>query len=87
MIFGYSKQIVDERYGLHELREVSFQFAPSELRRVAAFLKSAADAIEQNTLRSSHIHIDSSDDRWNADCPDCDVIVLHPSPDPPRVVE
>lgn len=87
MIYGYSKRIADEKHGLHEMREVSFEFAPSDLRRVAAFLNSAADALEQDSLRSSHVHIDSWDRGWNADFPNCDVIVLHPPPPPPRVVE
>ena len=78
MLFGYPDKIVDKQYGLYQLREVSFQFAPSVLRRVAAFLDSAADAIEKNTFRSSHIHIDSLDDCWSTDCPNCDLIVLHP---------
>ena len=87
MIYGYAKQTVDERYGLVELRELSLQFTASDLRRVAAFLHSAADAMDENTLGSSHVHIENFDGCWSADFPDCGIVVLDPSPKPPRTVD
>lgn len=87
MIYGYSEKIVDEEYGLLQLREISFEFAPRELKRIAAFLNSAAEAIEKDTLRSSHIHIGSSAQHWSADCPNCEIIVLHPRPETPAIAD
>jgi hypothetical protein len=34
-IYGYKKAVVDEEYGLLELREISLEFSPEGLRRVA----------------------------------------------------
>ena len=49
-IYGYKKSVVDQRYGLLELREVSFEFNPKDLRRIACFLEHFADELEQRNV-------------------------------------
>jgi hypothetical protein len=83
--YGYSTAVVNE-YGLHELSEVSFALSAQDLRRVAAFLTTCADEIESGSWRSSHRHLTTFDRRWEIDHPNSDVIILHPSPEPPNVV-
>lgn len=77
-VYGYSKRVVNE-YGLHEMSEVTFNVSAEELRRVAAFLIDCADMIDSRQWRTDHMHIDRP---WD----ECDVIVCHPNPDPPKRV-
>jgi len=84
-IFGYSKCEFDENR-LGEMREISFDFSPSDLRRIAHFLSECARGLESGELRSDHYHIDCFDRRWGRDHPNSDIIVLNSSaPEPPRV--
>jgi hypothetical protein len=78
-----SKRIADKEFGLHEMREISFEVPLSELRRIVAFLVDCADRAEASEWRSNHRHIEEFASTW----PDCDVIVIHPSPDPPSFVD
>ena len=57
MIYGYSEKIVNEEYGLLQMREVSFAMSPGQLRLVATFLLRAAEQIEAGQT-FLHRHID-----------------------------
>jgi hypothetical protein len=54
---GYSRRVVDPRYGLLELSEVSFAVPPADLRRVAAFLVACADRIDAGDWPHDHAHL------------------------------
>ena len=85
-IFGYKRAVVDEEFGLLDLREISFDLPPEDLRRVARFLDYFAGEIESGAWRGSHVHIGSFDPSWRAGQSGADVIVLNPDPEPPVVV-
>jgi hypothetical protein len=80
-IYGYLESVVDPDHGLLELREVSFSFSPSDLRRIADFLRDCADRMEAEEWKTDHAHIDSFDPRWKRQHPVTDVVVLRPTPD------
>ena len=69
--------MIDPEYGLLELREVSFDLNPADLRRLADFLRHYADRAESGDWRSGHAHIDELDHQWRRDHPDLDIVVLH----------
>ena len=52
-IYGYASKVVDEEYGLLELREISLEFSPEGLRRVARF--SIITLIESNPGRGAAV--------------------------------
>ena len=83
--FSYSKGIVN-KYGLHELSEVTFALSSHVLRRIAAFLNSCADDIKAGVWRTDHRHLIDCDPQWDKDHPRSDVIVIHASAGPPKVV-
>jgi hypothetical protein len=83
-VYGYQRAVVDARYDLLELREVSFQFGPADLRRIAAFLSHYANEMERGTWPSSHAHIATFDPAWSRDRSAPDLVVINPSPTPPR---
>jgi hypothetical protein len=85
-IYGYASKVVDEEYGLLELREISLEFSPEGLRSVARFLDHYADRLESGKWRGGHIHLIEFDPDWRADHPGADVIIINPDPDPPLVV-
>lgn len=85
MVWGYSKRTVDAESGLLEMSEVSFDFSPADLRHIAEFLASAADRIESG-LRTDHLHIDEVISGWDPDLAGSDIIVINPSPEPPKLV-
>jgi hypothetical protein len=85
-LYGHKKAVVDERSGPFELREISLEFEPEDLRRVARFLHHYADRIESGEWRGNHAHIEYYDPTWPGDHPEADVIILNPDPDPPAVV-
>jgi len=84
-IFGYAKREVGD-HGLLEMSEVTFDVSPDDLRRVARFLLDFADQVESGAWRSGHRHLAEFDPDWKRDHPRSDVIVIHPSPDPPAKV-
>ncbi len=84
-IYGYSNRQVND-YGLQELSEVSLELPPADLRAVARFLNHCAELIESGQWRTSHRHLTTHEPDWNKRHRNSDVIVLHPSPDPPKVV-
>jgi hypothetical protein len=101
-VVGYSKVMVPhywpppaalfecpphKEFGLLELREISFDLPPEDLRRVARFLEHYAGEIESRAWRGGHVHIGSFDPSWRADQSGADVIVLNPNPEPPAVVQ
>jgi hypothetical protein len=85
MIYGYTSKLVNDQYGLYQMREINLQFPPGELRRIASFLNAVAEAIENNTMRSDHWHMATFDRTWTSDVPNTDIIVSHPTPAPPLV--
>ena len=83
-IFGRSKREFDG--GLLELAEATFEVSAADLRRVAQFLNECADGIESGDWRTSHRHLTEADRTWGQNHPSSDIIVLHTSPNPPKVV-
>ena len=75
MIFGYSEKIVNEEYGLLQMREVSFAMKPDQLRLVATFLLRAAEQLESGPT-FLHRHIDELVPEWRATNPQTDLIVV-----------
>jgi hypothetical protein len=76
-VYGYQRAVIDPDHSLLELREVSFDLSPADLRRVAAFLQHYADRIESGAWRSDHIHLESFDRAWSRDHPDLQIVVLN----------
>ncbi len=76
-IYGYQRAVVDQEYGLLEMREVSFDLGAADLRRVAAFLRHCADRLDAGEWRSDHAHLDNFDPEWVRDHPELNVVVLH----------
>lgn len=74
-VYGYQRAVVDSRFGLLELREVSFAFDPAGLRRVAAFLLHYAERMESGDWKSDHVHLESFDRDWKRDHPETDLII------------
>ena len=75
-IYGYK---VDEQSNDAQplrLSEVTFQFSPADLRRIAAFLSACADEIESGILVDGHRHLRDVDRQWPEAHPDSDVIVV-----------
>jgi hypothetical protein len=85
-IYGYKRAVVDKEFDLLDLREISFDLRPDDLRRVARFLEHYAAEIDPGGWRSSHVHLTSFDPSWKAGHPDADVIILNPDPESPAVV-
>lgn len=61
-----------------ELREVTFDGRPEMLRAVAGFLFAMASEIECGNLRTSHVHLSSTNLEWFKAFPDRDIIVALP---------
>jgi hypothetical protein len=85
-IYVYKRAVVDKEFELLDLREISFDLRPDDLRRVARFLEHYAAEIEAGGWRSSHVHLTSFDRSYKAGQTDADVIILNPEPEPPAVV-
>ena len=75
MIYGYVEQIVDKRWRLAQMREVSVSTTAESLRALAAFLRNAADALEAEP-RTILWHLHAPDELREA--LGCDFIVLVP---------
>ena len=63
MIYGYSEQVVDEEYGLLQMREITFSMTPEQLRLVAKFLERIAHDIESG-VPFLHRHIEEIIPSW-----------------------
>jgi hypothetical protein len=85
-IYGYKRAIVNKEFDLLDMREITFDRRPDDLRRVARFLEHYAAEIQSGGWRRSHISLTSFDRSWNATHADVDVIILNPDPEPPAVV-
>jgi hypothetical protein len=85
MLYGYSKRTINE-HGLLELREISFNFNASDLKRIAAFLFDIASKMDRREIKANHIHIDSKDKNWKRDNPGSDIIVIDPNSEPPQQI-
>ncbi len=85
-VFGYGKRTVN-KYGLLELREVSFEMSAEDLRRVAGFFLACADQFNAGEWRTSHQHLSQQDSSWSIQHPDLEIVVINPSPTPPKSVE
>jgi hypothetical protein len=58
-VYGYKLRTVDQAQGLLQLREVTFQLTPLELRRLATFLEECARDIEDGVLKPlGHSHLE-----------------------------
>jgi len=75
VIYGYVNQIVNEQFGLAQMREVSIAATPASLRSLAEFLQAAADDLDAEP-RSVLWHLHIPDDLRQS--LGCDVIVLAP---------
>ena len=82
-IYGYKRTVVNEEFGLLELREITLDFKAADLRRLACFLEHYADEIESGCWRSSHAHLTAFDREWKHDHPNIDVVIANPDPEPP----
>ena len=71
-IYGYQRRVADEKYGLLEMKEVSFNCPSSDLRKVAEFFVNCANALDDGTWRHSHLHMRGAPEG-------VDIIVLCPS--------
>ncbi len=69
--FGRVERTCDEE-GLVQLSEVTFQVSPETLRRIAAFLQTAAADLEARGSDFGHRHFQSHEKDWSG----CDVIVV-----------
>jgi hypothetical protein len=75
MIYGYVDQIVNEQFGLAQMREVSIAAPPDSLRALAEFLQTAANDLDAEP-RSVLWHLHLPDELRRSI--GCDVIVLAP---------
>jgi hypothetical protein len=75
-IYGYKRAVLSDE-GLLDMREVSLDLSPADLRRVAAFMVYFADRMDAEDWRSDHAHLDQFDLQWKDDHPDLDIIILH----------
>jgi hypothetical protein len=56
MIYGYVNQIVNEEFGLAQMREISVSAPSASLRALAEFLRTAAEELDAKP-RSVHWHM------------------------------
>jgi hypothetical protein len=82
-IYGYKRTVVNEEFGLLELREITLCFDAADLRRLCLFLEDFTHQIESGRWRSDHAHLATFDREWRRDHPDIDVIIANPDPEPP----
>jgi hypothetical protein len=66
------------------MSEVTFEVSLQDIRTIACFLIDCADRADRGDWRSSHRHLTDFDHEWDNRDPDCDVIVIHPAPAPPK---
>ncbi len=71
--FGYVRKHVSDD-GLLELKEVTIQTTPKNLRALAAFIIKAADTIEGKRKSSDHLHLRDSWEQWREDYPDIIIV-------------
>lgn len=58
MIYGYVNRIVDDRFGLAQMSEVSVATTAESLRALSVFLREAADELEAEPRSVLwHIHV------------------------------
>ena len=55
MIYGYPEKVVNEEYGLLQMREISFAMSAAQLRLVATFLVRVAEELESGGPSSTGI--------------------------------
>jgi hypothetical protein len=81
-LHGYARDRVEE-LGLLDLREVTLFATAEDLRRVANFLLTAADRIDDGKLptRHAHLHIDAVIPAWKTIAPYSDVVVMNAGAD------
>jgi hypothetical protein len=66
---GYAKRQITDR-GLLEMREVTFSGSPASMREIARFLTQAADQMEKQRGKFSHVHIREICPDWLEKWPD-----------------
>jgi hypothetical protein len=80
MIYGYKSKVIDEKYELLEMKEVTFAAQPSVLREIGGFFLYMTDNMENDQAVScSHRHIDSFVDDWHRRFPGKDIVISYPA--------
>jgi len=73
MIYGYKLKKIN-KFGLLEMKEITFAAPPNVLREIAHFLESMADQMEKEHFRTTHRHIGQFFLDWDTRFPNKDVI-------------
>jgi hypothetical protein len=68
-IYGYAKSKISHK-GLLELREITFSGSPESIRQVGRFLLSAAEQMEKDAHRFTHLHVRDAIKQWLEKWPD-----------------
>lgn len=71
MIYGYDEKTLND-YGLRQMKEISIQGSPDDLRELAGFLAESAEQLENASSSNWHRHVPESLQRKIG----CDLIVL-----------
>ena len=81
-LHGYARDRIEE-LGQLDLREVTFFATAEDLRRVANFLLTAADQIDDGKLPTRHtqLHIGAVIPAWKTIAPYSDIVVINESAD------
>jgi hypothetical protein len=67
--YGYIKKHLNND-GLLELKEVTLQTTPKNLRAIAAFILKAAETLEARRKTFDHLHLQDSWQQWRKGYPD-----------------
>jgi hypothetical protein len=67
--YGYIKKHANAD-GLFELKEVTLQTTPKNLRAIAGFILRAADTLEAKRKTFEHLHLQDSWKQWRKGYPD-----------------
>jgi hypothetical protein len=80
MIYGYDSATLNE-FGLKQMREISLDLWPDDLRKLADFLSSMADELEEAESPSWHRHAPDELRQTIG----CDVVVCNGKCQPPEL--
>lgn len=79
MIYGAGAQKLN-KYGLLEMKEVSFALNPTGLKMVAQFFQTIANEMEAGQAEPGwHRHIETYSKGWRRAYPGLDIVVLAPA--------
>lgn len=79
MIYGYPEKVVNEQYGLLQMREISFAMNAAQLRLVATFFVRVAEELESGGT-FLHRHIEEIVPEWRSTQPSADLVAIPPEP-------